>query len=214
MNPNASLKSLNTNRLVMASRSLTSLQPASLASAVRRASPVSFWVISAPLLSLSSAVILPRIGSGVLLAMPIVSHYLPIDRSTTCEVSVHVLVPEYRLDRQHAGPRAHYLPLVTGLDLCCELRVGRRAGGLVQPRVLAAAVRLRAGARVRPHLRGACLRSGNARRDAAADRRAGAARAHSGGAIRGVPDRDRRSAGQRRDRDRARSACRREAKHG
>src|SRR5215213_9043657 len=42
MNPNASLKSRNTNFLVMASRPATSLQPDSFASADLRASPASF----------------------------------------------------------------------------------------------------------------------------------------------------------------------------
>src|SRR5437879_1434789 len=45
MKPKASLKSLNTNFFVMASRSLTSLQPDSFARALLRASPVSFWAM-------------------------------------------------------------------------------------------------------------------------------------------------------------------------
>src|SRR4051812_11046969 len=42
MKPKASLKSPNTNFLVIASRPVTSLQPESLPSAVLRAAPVSF----------------------------------------------------------------------------------------------------------------------------------------------------------------------------
>src|SRR5215212_1419898 len=48
MKPNASLKSLNTNFRVMASRPFTSLQPESFASAALRASPVSFCAMTGP----------------------------------------------------------------------------------------------------------------------------------------------------------------------
>src|ERR1700731_2678130 len=43
MNPNAALKSLNTNFLAMASRPGASLQPCSFARAALRASPLSFF---------------------------------------------------------------------------------------------------------------------------------------------------------------------------
>src|SRR5258705_13772026 len=49
MKPKAWWKSLNVNRLVMASRPGTSLQPISLASAAARASPVSFCAMVVPL---------------------------------------------------------------------------------------------------------------------------------------------------------------------
>ena len=87
--------------------------------------------------------------------------------------------------------------------------VGRRGRGLDRAALHDAAVRLRGRARIRPHLHGARLRRGDARRDAAADRRRGAARAHPGGAVRGISGRDRRPAGQRRDRLRPGRACRR-----
>ena len=77
------------------------------------------------------------------------------------------------------------------------------AGRLVRAPVHGAPVRLRDRARIRPHLHGARIRSVDAGRDAAADRRGGAARAHPGGALPGIPDRDRRSVGERRDRVRA-----------
>src|SRR5262245_63952811 len=59
MKPNASLKSLNVNCLVMASRPFTSLQPESLASAAVRALPVNF---SAMVGHLTINPIVPRIG--------------------------------------------------------------------------------------------------------------------------------------------------------
>ena len=80
--------------------------------------------------------------------------------------------------------------------------VGRAAGGLAVARLPAAAVRLRGGARIRPHLHRARVRRVDARRDAAADRRRRAARAHPGRAVRGVPGRHRRPAGERGDRHR------------
>ena len=80
---------------------------------------------------------------------------------------------------------------------------GRTAGRHEQPGVRGSAVRLRARPRVRPHLHGTRVRRRNARRDAAADRRRRPARAHPGKAERGIPDRDRRPAGQHRDRARA-----------
>src|SRR5208337_4740345 len=49
MKPNASLKSLNVNLRLMASRPSTSLHPASLASAAARAAPVSFSAMIANL---------------------------------------------------------------------------------------------------------------------------------------------------------------------
>src|SRR5213082_1871707 len=48
------------------------------------------------------------------------------------------------------------------------------------------------------HIFTARLRREHARRDAAADRRRGAARAHPGSAARGIPGGDRRPAGERR----------------
>src|SRR6476619_6341752 len=58
MKPNASLKSLKVNFLVMASRSFTSLQLGSLASALFRALPVSFSAMVAT----SRISIVPRIA--------------------------------------------------------------------------------------------------------------------------------------------------------
>src|SRR5262249_62323272 len=49
MKPKASLKSRNTNFLVIASRPATSLHPASFASAALRASADSFWGMIEPL---------------------------------------------------------------------------------------------------------------------------------------------------------------------
>src|SRR3954468_15283785 len=61
MKPKASLKSRNTNFLVIASRPETSLQPASLARVLVRSAAVSFWAIRGKPLGRDSATIAPAV---------------------------------------------------------------------------------------------------------------------------------------------------------
>src|SRR5499427_2185291 len=79
MKPNASLKSRNAKVLLMASRSLTSLQPASLASAALRASPANFCAI---VLTPDCATILARLKVTSPLVMPSLHDYLINARPT------------------------------------------------------------------------------------------------------------------------------------
>src|ERR1700730_3731591 len=177
MNPNASLKSRKVNFLRMASRSFASLQPASLASAVLRASPLSFFAIVCNLVCVTLHVVLCVIlyealalTSAAASAPVIVPLAKPSTRKARTQTlpklyclghrlrGSHALVPEYRYDRRHRRACAHHIPAIPGLDFRRRLCVGRARRGVDRPPVHGAAVHVRAGARVRPHLHGTRLR--------------------------------------------------------
>src|SRR5262249_23109789 len=62
-----------------------------------------------------------------------------------------VLVAQYRQDRRNGGSHPRHFPVVSRLDLRCQLGSGRTGDGLAKPRLPGAPVRLRGGARIRPH---------------------------------------------------------------
>src|ERR1700686_2956586 len=111
MKPNASLKSRNTNFLVMASRSLTSLQPASLASGALRPSLVSFCPIVLTLINYRDPQIAWESPPATTTLVKLRTRY------GGCALrGVHALVREYRHDRRYGGPRPHHIPAIPGLD--------------------------------------------------------------------------------------------------
>src|SRR5260370_6730917 len=101
MKPNASLKSLNVNFLLMASRPFTSLQPLSLARALWRAAPVNF-----------SAMVRTSWSPRLCHESPCAGHSqrrperLPNreqSRRLVCAEGPHVVVAEYRHHRRNGG---------------------------------------------------------------------------------------------------------------
>src|SRR6516162_1978857 len=108
MKPKASLKSLNVNFLLMASRPFTSLQPLSLASALWRAAPVNF-----------SAMVRTSWSPRLCHESPSAGHSqrrlerLPKSRAQPAAEGPHVLVVEYRHHRWNGGARARHLPVVS-----------------------------------------------------------------------------------------------------
>ena len=186
MKPKAALKSSNVNFLLMASRPLTSLQPVSLASAVLRASPVSFCAMVAylsmrPIVPESRAAATRKGGRA----------YLPTAwPSSSCDCDSRCALREAPCPGRSTSARSPARRSASTSPSCCSWSgfsapsygAGGSEAAWTSAHLPAAAVRLRAGARIRPHLHRARLRRRDAGRDAAADRRRGAARAHPRGA--------------------------------
>src|SRR5215831_16918698 len=148
MKPNASLKSLNVNFLVIASRPSTSLQPSSLASALLRVLPVSFSAMA-----MTSAPIVPRMRPRRPLANTARTPTYrlkgrPVGPPTRSDAAgdYDVLVAQYRQDRRNGGPHPRHFPVVFRLDLRRELGRGRTAGRLARSRFSGAVVRVRGSA--------------------------------------------------------------------
>src|SRR5215204_4846130 len=89
------------------------------------------------------------------------------------------LVASRRDDRRHGGPRPRHVRHIPGVDRRRPVARWRTGGGPRRGDVHPARVRLRPGARVRPHLRGAALRHPHSGRDPLAHRRGRESRAHS-----------------------------------
>src|SRR5690348_15664995 len=140
MKPKAWLKSAKTNFLLMASRSLTSLQPLSRPNAVLRASPESL-----PLIVCSIAV---RAASPPRRCHPrkYATKCLAIKTSwyEAFREGRYGLVAENRIGRGYRGPDARHVSLISRVDFRRQLRGRRPTGGLERPPFHGAAVRLRA----------------------------------------------------------------------
>src|SRR4029077_4273465 len=148
MKPKASLKSAKTNFLVMASRSFTSLQPLSRASALLRAAPESFCAMC-------------KLPGGRQQSRKCRAKSLPTKRQDVPAGFLggrYGLVAQDRIGRRHGGPYPCDISIVSGLDFRCQLRQWRPAAGLERAFVPGAAVSVRAAARIRPHLHGPWLR--------------------------------------------------------
>src|SRR6516165_6078168 len=79
-----------------------------------------------------------------------------------------VLVAQYRQDCRNGSSRPRHVPVVSRLDLRRQLGGGWPGDGLAKPCLPGAPVRLRGGARIRPHLHGPRLWRVDPRRDLAA----------------------------------------------
>src|SRR6516165_6467051 len=155
MNPNASLKSLKTNFLLMASRPATSRQPFSRASAVLRVSPESFSAIAA-LLRLSAPLDSAPHSAGAkartaLANSPSILTYrtgrrnlrkVPRPKAGLDPGGGHGLVFQHRLGRRNGDPHPCDFPLFSRLDFRRQLRFGRTASGLERAAIHGAAVPL------------------------------------------------------------------------